>query len=249
MGLNFPSFYFYRFNYNQHENSITQDCSWLAYFSCFNVNGQSVQLNWAAHDGGPGINEDYASGTTQDAQGNTYITGMVAEAMGLSVINSIMTVKLDPNGDVLWKKYYINPTGDNCYPTGIAYDGSSAIYITGNALDGSQHSQIILMKYDLSGSLQWIRQYSDPATDSDLSNGIAIGSANQIYLAASCQDSLATTSQFRTIKYDANGNFQWQKDFHLDLQEPTRPVQFVRMHPATVMSPGIAGQRINITMW
>ena len=187
----------------------------LLIFSCFNVNGQSVQLNWAAHDGGPGINEDYASGTTQDAQGNTYITGMVAEAMGLSVINSIMTVKLDPNGDVLWKKYYINPTGDNCYPTGIAYDGSSAIYITGNALDGSQHSQIILMKYDLSGSLQWIRQYSDPATDSDLSNGIAIGSANQIYLAASCQDSLATTSQFRTIKYDANGNFQWQKDFSL----------------------------------
>jgi len=183
-----------------------------------NILAQAPQVGWAVHDGGPGSSADIATSITKDGSGNTYITGKVAEYGvfdGQTTTNSIMTTKLDANGSVLWKKYYFNPDYGDAYPVGIAFDGNNGIYVAGNAINASSEIQVVLMKYDLNGTLLWTQIYNDVTTGYDKANGLAVGNGGAAFLALTSQDLNLSDSYFRTIKYNSSGTFQWQKDYNL----------------------------------
>ncbi|HRH67382.1 MAG TPA: hypothetical protein PLU53_13850, partial [Bacteroidia bacterium] len=179
---------------------------------------QSVQLDWEARDGGPGYSGDLSASVTHDNQGNTYITGKVTESGsfdGESTVFGIMTVKLDASGSIVWKKYYFNPSNNNCYPVGIAFDGNSAIYVAGNQQTSVYEYQVVIRKYDLNGAILWTQIYDDALTGPDLVNAMALGTNGAVYLACTSTEFSGSSTFFRTVKYDNSGTFQWQRDFDL----------------------------------
>ena len=112
----------------------------------------------------------------------------------------IVVVKYDSIGDLQWVRQLGSSQTDGA--RGVATDTNDNVYAagrTGGALDGSNAGgmDVVLVKYDVDGNLQWIRQFGSAAADE--AQCIATDSDDNIYVADSRND--------RIQKFDSEGRF------------------------------------------
>jgi len=101
-----------------------------------------------------------------DTAGNAYVTGTVTGTFASTGEGQgdLFVAKLAPNGDQLWAKQVGGAGSDS--GTGVAC-GSDFIYVVGlttGRLDDPQaaapaDTDIVLLKYDLAGNQQWLKQW------------------------------------------------------------------------------------------
>ena len=91
---------------------------------------------------------------------------------------------------------------------GVAYDSSGNVYVTGHFYDGST-TNILIAKYNPSGGLQWQRKLG--GNNTDIANGIAVDTLNNVFIAGETRSGSASLRDFFVAKYDTDGNIQWQK--------------------------------------
>lgn len=159
-------------------------------------------------------------------------------------VENALLVKYDSNGSAQWIKsisggsgiseYYSAATENGCvYAAGYVAGGSTA-YDFGNgktiAENNANTQNIVLVKYDLDGSAQWVKSIEGSNNRSFL-NSIAIG-ADGIYAGGFlssgktiCDFGNGTTidlpgdnwSTILAVKYDFNGDAQWVKTIKYSL--------------------------------
>ncbi|MGZ4098532.1 MAG: T9SS type A sorting domain-containing protein, partial [Bacteroidia bacterium] len=199
---------------------------------------QAQYFQWAKKEGLWAY--DYGYGTGIDNSGNLYVAGKYEENAifsGVTLPNGGnnnhdgFVAKYDPAGNLSWVRTYGGPLGD--YNHAMYCDGTGAVLVTGEiegfndviTFPGSTttlttygDNDILLAKYDLSGTLLWAKSEGWFRSE----KGLAVTSDNigNIYLAGYFTD----TTKFNGIqingygaediyiaKYDANGVFQWVK--------------------------------------
>ncbi|MEA3311723.1 MAG: SBBP repeat-containing protein [candidate division WOR-3 bacterium] len=150
---------------------------------------------------------DEAHSVAVDASGNSYVTGVTSYIAGHT-----RTIKYDTDGNVQWNRWYC-PDADSAH--GIVVDASGNVYITGCAGFGYGHDYFTV-KYDNDGIEQWDKVY-DSGYD-DHAYGIAVDASGSIYITGGSGGGYDSHDDYCTIKYDANGNLQWEKvyDFYHD---------------------------------
>jgi uncharacterized delta-60 repeat protein len=105
---------------------------------------------------------------------------------------------------------------------GVAVDSSDNIYVTGSTyggLDGNTNSgstDIILVKYNSSGTKQWTKQLGTSSSDSGY--GVTVDSSDNIYVTGSSSGGLdnntnAGGSDIFLVKYNSSGTKQWTQQF------------------------------------
>lgn len=170
----------------------------------------------------------YWNGIAVDSSGNIFVSGGTTGAFsGFTNAGStdIYVVKLNSSGTVQWTQQLGSSYEDNSYD--LVIDSSSNIYVVGNNnqdvdFDGNTSQggkDIILIKYNTSGTKQWSRQYG--SSDWDYGRGIAIDNSNNIYVtgytAGSIDNNTVGKEKSRSsdqyydyfiLKYDSNGNKQ-----------------------------------------
>jgi hypothetical protein len=165
---------------------------------------------------------DYAKGIATDSSGNVYLTGYTQGGLdGNTSAGStdLFVVKYDSSGVKQWTKQLGTSTGD--YANSIATDSSGNIYVTGetlgslggsNAAGRNGHTRdILVVKYDNSGTKQWTQQLG--TSPDDYANGIATDSSGNVYVTGHTGGGLAGPTNagwedFFVVKYDSSGNKQ-----------------------------------------
>ncbi len=73
------------------------------------------------------------------------------------------------------------------------------------------------MKYDTNGNLLWNRtfNYNSSLPSSDTAYGVAVDTSGNVYVAGNTNGNLNTIA-FLTVKYDTNGNYQWNRTFTIN---------------------------------
>jgi len=146
-------------------------------------------------------------GMTIDTAGNIYIVCNYksvdyddADAADVSIV----LLKLNPNGDVLWNKTF-GKLMTSQYGYDIELDDANNVYVVGDS-DGKP----ILIKFDSSGNHLWNKTISPGqygvATDIDINRN------NDILISGVVEDSLLTKSHFLS-NYTEGGVLQWEKSF------------------------------------
>lgn len=164
-------------------------------------------------------------GIASDAAGNVYFS---TQAWG--IVNNNKTVvsvvaKYDSDGRQVWVRQFSSADGNDSIP-GFAADADGNTYIAGftsSYFPGTNNAGIsdaFVAKMDTDGTMQWVRQMG--SGDTDWANSVAVGADGGIYIAGTTNGTLAGNTSAGlndafVAKYDADGVFQWAKQFGTNL--------------------------------
>ena len=95
---------------------------------------------------------------------------------------------------------------------GVALDSSGNIYVVGDTDGfGAGDRDILLLKYDHSGSLLWQRTWGGSSYDWSPRSGVALGSSGNVYIVGSTGSFGAGDADVLLLKYDPSGDLLWQR--------------------------------------
>jgi hypothetical protein len=134
-----------------------------------------------------------------DPSGNVIVTGKsFLSGSGTRFI----TLKYDPNGNLLWKARY---TG-GFESRRVATDAAGNVYIAGTT--GSSSANYVTIKYDPNGNQLWARTYNGPSNFLDDLHSLAVTAGGMVVVTGRSAGGV-TTYDVATILYDTNGNELW----------------------------------------
>ncbi|MDR3553265.1 MAG: SBBP repeat-containing protein [Syntrophobacteraceae bacterium] len=166
-------------------------------------------MNWAKFGQGPGLSPDVPSAIVLDVGGNVCVTGRWA---GFGTGYDFATAKYDPAGNLLWAKRYNGPKNGDDEALAIAVDGQKNVYVTGQSVGTGGDYDFATIKYDPAGNPLWVKRYNGAANRDDMPSAIAVDADGNVYVTglSSTGDS---TARYVTIKYDLNGNQDWEAHY------------------------------------
>ncbi|MEO0110260.1 MAG: SBBP repeat-containing protein, partial [candidate division WOR-3 bacterium] len=164
-----------------------------------------VDTAWVRRYNGPGNSSDAATALAIDNLGNVYVTG---ESPGSGTSYDYATIKYDANGNQLWVARYNGPGNSSDVANAIVVDNSGNVYVTGLSTGSGTSSDYATIKYNASGTQLWVARYNGPGNSGDGANALAIDNLGNVYVTGRSTGS-GTSSDYATIKYDANGNQLW----------------------------------------
>jgi len=159
---------------------------------------------WVARYDGPSHAHDFPIALAVDKNGNVYVTG-TSYQLG----QDYATVKYNAAGIEQWAARHSGGADSNDYAEAIAVDDSGNVYVTGSgSLSISSYSDYVTIKYNASGTTQWLARYDGPADDHDGARAIAVDVAGNIYVTGESW-APGNFADYATIKYNTNGVQQW----------------------------------------
>jgi hypothetical protein len=156
---------------------------------------------YSTYLGGDGGNGDIGWNIAVDSQGNAYVAGYT-ESTNFPTDNANQALfggggtdgfvtKLSPSGEIIYSTYLGGNGDDSCQ--GIAIDSAGSAYVTGGtrstnfptlnpfqATFGGGYADVIVTKLETDGQIEYSSYFGGSGTDQG--NGIAVDSADNIYL-------------------------------------------------------------------
>ena len=159
-----------------------------------------------------GTSVDIGEAIAVDSAGNVYI---ILESILPNNWQDIVIVKYDTNGNINngWQRTLT--TNENDTGEAIAVDSAGNVYVTGGAylFDGGVYSNdLIIAKYDTSGTLQWQRKFgSRTFSIYEYGNGIAVDSSGTNVYIVGFGKNATDNDDIVIVKYNSSGIIQWQR--------------------------------------
>ncbi len=161
---------------------------------------------WVARYNGPGYDDDEAFALVVDAVGNAYVTGYSLDS-GTS--RDYATIKYNASGVEQWVARYNGPGNDDDEAFALVVDAVGNVYVTGYSLGSGTSRDYATIKYNASGTQQWVARYNGPGDGDDRATALAIDAAGNVYVTGYSYGSGTSRDDYATIKYNASGTQQW----------------------------------------
>ncbi|HEY5125488.1 MAG TPA: SBBP repeat-containing protein [Ignavibacteria bacterium] len=203
----------------------------------------SGNQKWAQTFNGVRSGEDFAEDLITDTLGNTYVTGYACNQPG-NWDRSIVTIKYDTTGNVVWLRDYHFPVNGNLQPTMISRDKYNNIYILcGYYYYQPVNAGYLFIKYKSNGDSVWTFTYNSPVArnygkafllegeDKIFVTGRAYGN-NTGYDITTLE--LSQTNSIRNVGNEIPANFSLYQNY----PNPFNPTTKIRFEiPATLSFP------------
>ncbi len=126
-------------------------------------------------------------------------------------------IKLNSVGDTLWTRTYNGTNNSTDEATAIKVDAAGNVYITGFTKESTTDYDITTIKYNSSGTQQWISKYNNPSVNGeDQGIHLAIDNLGNVYVSGYSDGDASTilNEDFITIKYNSSGVQTWATRFN-----------------------------------
>jgi hypothetical protein len=161
-------------------------------------------LRWQRTWGGSSWDTSYAAAV--DELGNVYVAGNTSSygAGG----NDVFLLKFGSDGNLQWQRTWGGTGSDSA--VAVELDSAGSVYVTGSSSSFSNgYGDVILLKYDSNGALQWQRTAGGSRFDGGY--GLVADSSGNIYIAAQTYGIGAGYYDQLVLCYGSDGNLQWQR--------------------------------------
>ena len=152
--------------------------------------------------------EDGAYDVAVDDSGNVYVTGEVCSFLEIDC--NYVTVKYDPDGNLLWQATYNGPALGDDRPSAITVDSAGNVYVTGHSEINFANFDYVTIKYDTDGTQLWVADY-DMLGGRDFPKDITVDAAGNVYVTGAGGETggEGAPTDYATVKYDPQGNELW----------------------------------------
>lgn len=162
---------------------------------------------------------DFGTSVVTDSLGNVYVAGNTWGGLDGNINaggGDMFLVKYNSSGTKQWTKQLGTTLNDSV--TGVVTDSSDNVYVVGGTdggLDGNTNAggaDMVLIKYNSSGTKQWTKQLGTIANDS--ANAVVIDSFGNVYVAGETKGGLDGNTNMGgydtvIVKYNSSGTKQW----------------------------------------
>jgi uncharacterized delta-60 repeat protein len=153
-----------------------------------------------------GANADYGYGVAIDSSDNIIVTGYT-QSDGAGG-NDVLVVKYNSSGTLLWDRTLGGASNDLGFV--VAIDSSDNIIVVGyTGSDGAGNFDVLVAKYNSSGTLQWDRTLG--GANNDIGYGVAIDSSDNIIVVGYTASDGAGGNDVLVVKYNSSGTLLWQR--------------------------------------
>jgi uncharacterized delta-60 repeat protein len=181
-------------------------------YTTIKYNSDGVQ-QWISIYNGPGNALDEVFDMAIDAGGNVYVTGRSYSTQS-EYTADIATVKYNSAGVQQWAARYNSPTNEQDYGFAVTVDASGNVYVTGQNGHPALDADVVTIKYSPAGVQLWAVLY-DLTGNWDTGNDIDVDALGNVYVTGFHSTDWGTAYlDMVTIKYDAQGVFQWSKGYN-----------------------------------
>ena len=124
-----------------------------------------------------GASADYGKSVAIDSAKNAYVLGYT-DSTGAGG-NDFLLAKYDSLGAIQWQRVLGGASGDD--GNSVAIDSADNVYVLGyTASTGAGSNDLLLAKYNSSGTIQWQRVLG--GASAEVGNSVAIDSADNVYV-------------------------------------------------------------------
>lgn len=164
--------------------------------------------NWIVRYDGPFEETDRANDIAVDSDGNVYVTG---ESQGPGGDMDFATIKYNSLGIQQWVQRYNSPFDEGDYALVMDIDSDANVYVSGKSYDAGDYTDIVTLKYDTFGNLQWSARWDSEINERDLPYDIAVDSEGNVYVAGETDTFIGAGYKFDwvLIKYTPEGDQDW----------------------------------------
>lgn len=152
-----------------------------------------------------------------DAQGNIIVAGDSDQDPSPIVNNDYLLVKYSSAGSLLFTQSYNSAANNNDRAMAVATDASNNIIVTGRVFNGKD-DDFVTIKYNSTGTQQWLKTYDNSGTDRPTS--IGIDNNGNIYVCGRSNN--GNDDDYRLIQYKSDGSQQFNVFY--DVAGHDRPV-------------------------
>ena len=186
---------------------------WMVFITLLLVSAIQAQAagerQWIKKYGHLYAGADYAKGMVIDKNDNVIVVG---HSLGnASMYYDYAVVKYNSAGAQLWARRYNGGPSAYDEPFAVAVDGEGNIIVTGKGIGtrGVGLPDIVTVKYDQNGNLQWARRYYASAGGAhEVGNAVAVDAAGNIFVAG-IASSKTNYQDAVLIKYSPSGHQDW----------------------------------------
>jgi len=165
-------------------------------------------LQWVQRYDGAVNDDDEANAIAVDHSGNVYVTGY-----SWGIYSDFATIKYSTSGVQQWVQRYNNPPNGSDLAHSIAIDNFGNVYVTGGSYSQGTGYDYALIKYDFSGTEQWIRRYNGSANADDIATSVRVDLSGNVYETGYSYGS-GTGIDYATMKYNSSGVEQWTQRYN-----------------------------------
>jgi uncharacterized delta-60 repeat protein len=165
---------------------------------------------WVKTYDGPGIGIDRVKSLVLDENANVYITGI---SKGIGSGYDFTTIKYTSYGNAVWIKRYNGPGNNTDGGHSIAVDDAGNVYVAGVSTGIGTYSDYTTIKYNPSGTEQWVQRFDGGHNNSDIAHSITLDGSGNVYVTGSIRKS-NTDFDFGTIKYNSTGEQKWVRRYN-----------------------------------
>ena len=141
-----------------------------------------------------------------DKLGNVYLIGRTNNPN--PPYDDYVTVKYNGQGVQQWASFYNGLANSMDQPNAVKIDDSGNVYVTGRSSGAGTDFDYATVKYNSTGTQQWVRRYNGTGNYYDDATDLVIDNQSNVYVTGASVE-LGHSSDFTTIKYNAAGTQQW----------------------------------------
>ncbi len=158
--------------------------------------------DWVKIATGPtGLDVTGGAAAVDKVNGNVYMCGFVNT---VSAGKDLFLIKYDSSGIKLWSVTY-NFASFNDRANAVCIDGSGNVFVTGYSEQASGNADIVTIKYNSSGALQWSSRFNGSANSNDAGNSIGVDGSGNVWV---CGFASITSKgkDYQILKYNSTGS-------------------------------------------
>lgn len=176
-------------------------------------NSAGVQ-QWVQAYNGTANSSDYGYDIAVTPAGDVYVTGY-ANNTGTS--GDITIIKYNTAGVQQWVRTHAGSAGSYTdYAYDVDVDASGNVYVAGYIYNSS-YSDMIAIKYNSAGTLQWASTYNGPMNTYDYAYALAVDGSGNVYLGGHGYYTTTSSYDYEIVKFNSSGVQQWATNYNSPL--------------------------------